>query len=237
MWLRLLHQGGDSEILIRGITTLEDNTPLYVVDGIIQEGDPRIAPSDVESINILKDAASTAIYGSRGATGVILITTKQGKPGTLQVRLNASYAIQNRRAAVPLMNSVEQTYFDIVTLRNTQGAFDEDAGASLPLTLQPYNFQNETNLNELVFNNNAPTENYNLNVSGGSNDITYNVNFGFFNQEGLQRNSAYERFNTRANTVYEKDKLRIQTSLGLSIDKRDIPVGNLLSQAIVYKPT
>ncbi|MDO7135966.1 SusC/RagA family TonB-linked outer membrane protein [Algibacter lectus] len=229
--------GGDSEILIRGITTLEDNTPLYVVDGIIQEGDPRIAPSDVESINILKDAASTAIYGSRGATGVILITTKQGKPGTLQVRLNASYAIQNRRAAVPLMNSVEQTYFDIVTLRNTQGAFDEDAGASLPLTLQPYNFQNETDLNELVFNNNAPTENYNLNVSGGSNDITYNVNFGFFNQEGLQRNSAYERFNTRANTVYEKDKLRIQTSLGLSIDKRDIPVGNLLSQAIVYKPT
>jgi len=228
--------GGASEILIRGVTTLQDNTPLYVVDGIIQEGDPRIPPSDIETINILKDAASTAIYGSRGATGVILITTKQGKPGTLQVRLNASYAIQSRRAAVPLMNSLEQTYFDVVQQRNTQGALDDNISA-LQILNNPLFFQNETDLNKLIFRNNVPTQDYNANISGGTQDITYNVSLGFFNQEGLQINSAYNRFNTRANTVYEKDKLRIQTSIGLSIDARDIPQNNLLSQAIVYRPT
>ncbi|WP_298493836.1 TonB-dependent receptor [uncultured Algibacter sp.] len=227
--------GGASEILIRGITSLENNTPLYVVDGIVQEGDPRIPPSDIETIDILKDAASTAIYGARGATGVIIITTKQGTPGSLQVRMNASYAIQHRRAAVPLMNSLEQTYFDIVTRRNTDGAFDDQV--NLQLTQNPANFQNETNLNDLIFKQDAPTQNYNTNISGGTEDITYNVALGFFSQEGIQINSNYERFNTRANTVYSKNKIRIQSSLSLIQDTRDIPQNQLLSQAIVYRPT
>lgn len=228
--------GGDSEILIRGVTSLSgDNTPLYVVDGVIQDGDPRIPPSDIETINILKDAASTAIYGVRGATGVILITTKQGKPGSLQVRVNGSYAIQNRRSAVPLMNSLEQTYFDIVQNRNVNGGFDDQV--NLQILQQPRFFLNETDLNDLIFRNNVPTQNYNVNVSGGTEDITYNVAVGFFSQEGLQVNSAYERFNIRASTVYEKNKLRIQSSVALNTDSRDIPQGNLLSQSIVYRPT
>ncbi|MDW5288074.1 TonB-dependent receptor [Formosa sp. PL04] len=229
--------GGDSEILIRGITSLTDNTPLYVVDGIVQEGDPRIPPSDIASLDILKDAASTAIYGSRGATGVIIITTKQGKAGTLQVRLNATYGVAFRDSAIPLMNSVEQTYFNIVTQRNIEGAYDDDASNSLVLNNSAYNYQNETDMNKLIFNESAPTQNYNANISGGTSDITYNVSLGFFQQDGLQINSAYERFNVRSNTVYEKDKLRIQTSVGLSLDQRDIPQGNLVSQAIVYNPT
>ena len=228
--------GGDSEILIRGITSLSgDNTPLYVVDGVIQDGDPRIPPSDIETINVLKDAASTAIYGVRGATGVILITTKQGKPGSLQVRVNGSYAIQNRRAAVPLMNSLEQTYFDIVQSRNVNGGFDDQV--SLQVLQQPRFLLNETNLNDLIFTNNVPIQNYNVNVSGGTDDITYNVSTGFFSQEGLQINSGYNRFNIRASTVYEKNKIRIQSSVALMSDNRDIPQGNLLSQSIVYRPT
>ncbi|MGJ8743960.1 SusC/RagA family TonB-linked outer membrane protein [Polaribacter sp.] len=227
--------GGDSEILIRGITSLTNNDPLYVVDGIVQSGDPRIPPSDIEAINILKDAASTAIYGVRGAAGVILITTKQGAPGSLQVRLNASYAVQHRNAAIPLMNSVEQTYFDIVTSRNVNGSFDEDVNLQILQNTQL--FQNETDLNDLIFSNNVPTQNYDLNISGGTEDITYNVSLGLFDQEGLQINSNYNRFNIRANTVYEKNKLRVQTSVAVVTDERDIPQGNLLSQAIVYRPT
>ena len=227
--------GGDSEILIRGITTLGDNTPLYVVDGILQEGDPRINPNDIETIDVLKDAASTAIYGSRGAAGVILITTKQGKVGSLQIRTNASYGIQNRNAAIPLMNSIEQTYFNVVTSRNTNGAFDDQV--SLQLSQNPINFQNETDLNKLVFTENAPTQDYNANISGGTEDITYNVSLGFFNQEGLMINSAFDRFNTRANTVYNKDKIRIQASLAISTEDREIPQNSLLSQTIVYNPT
>ncbi|MDO6761236.1 TonB-dependent receptor [Tamlana sp. 2_MG-2023] len=228
--------GGEAQILIRGITSLSgDNTPLYVVDGIVQNGDPNIPPTEIESINILKDAASTAIYGVRGATGVILITTKQGKPGSLQVRLNGSYAIQHRNAAVPLMNSLEQTYADIIQNRNVNGGFDDETG--LQIKQQTTGFQNESNINDLIFNQNVPTQNYNLNVSGGSEDITYNVNLGLFDQRGLQINSGYRRFNVRANTVYEKNKLKIQTSVALNTDNREIPQGFLLSQSIVYRPT
>jgi TonB-dependent starch-binding outer membrane protein SusC len=227
--------GGSAEILIRGITSLENNTPLYIVDGVVQEGDPRIPPSDIETIDILKDAASTAIYGARGATGVIIITTKQGKPGTLQVRLNGTYSINHRSAAVPLMNSLEQTYFDIVTQRNVQGAFDNQV--SLQIQQQPIDFQNETNLNDILFRQNVPTQNYNANISGGTEDITFNVSLGLFNEQGLLINSNYERFNTRINTVYKKNKIRIQSSLALILDDRDVPQNNLLSQAIVYRPT
>lgn len=227
--------GGSSEILIRGITTLGDNTPLYVIDGIIQESDPQINPNDIQTIDILKDAASTAIYGSRGATGVILITTKQGTPGTLQVRLNASYGIAHRQKSLPLMNSLEQTYFDLVTNRNVTGGYDEDA--KLQLLNSPYYFQNETDMNDILFVQDAPVQNYNVNISGGTNDITYSVSTGFYSQDGLQLNSGYKRFNSRVNTVYQKNKLRIQTSLGVSTDNRDIPRNNLLSQGIVYRPT
>ena len=228
--------GGDSEILIRGITSLTgSNNPLYVVDGIVQDGDPRIPPSDIESLNILKDASSTAIYGVRGAAGVILITTKQGKPGTLRVRLNASYGIQNRNAAVPLMNSVEQTYFDIVTNRNVNGATDDQV--NLQILQNPQQFQNETDLNQLLFTNNQPIQNHNVNISGGSDDITYNVTLGFFEQKGLQINADFNRFNVRANTVYQKNKLRIQSSVAMMTDQRAIPQGFLLSQAVVYRPT
>ncbi|WP_243739360.1 SusC/RagA family TonB-linked outer membrane protein [Flavicella sediminum] len=228
--------GGDSEILIRGVTTIAgSNTPLYVVDGIIQEGDPRIAPSDIETIDILKDVASTAIYGSRGATGVILITTKQGTPGSLTVRTNASYSIQHRNAANPLMNSVEQTYFDIVTQRNVVGAFDDEV--ILRVSTSPVNFQNETNLNDIIFNNNVPTQNYNANISGGTKDITYNVSLGYFNQKGLLINSNFDRFNVRSNTTYTKDKLRIQTSVGMTLEDRDIPQNHLINQTVRYLPT
>jgi TonB-dependent starch-binding outer membrane protein SusC len=227
--------GGSAEILIRGITSLENNTPLFVVDGVVQEGDPRIPPADIETIDILKDAASTAIYGARGATGVIIITTKQGKPGTLLVRASGTYSINHRRAAVPLMNSLEQTYFDVVTQRNVQGAFDDQV--SLQLLQNPIFFQNETDLNDILFRQNVPTQNYNANISGGTEDITYNVSLGFYDEQGLLINSNYNRFNTRINTVYKKNKIRIQSSLALITDSRDIPQSNLLSQAIVYRPT
>ncbi|SDR70692.1 TonB-linked outer membrane protein, SusC/RagA family [Polaribacter sp. KT25b] len=227
--------GGSAEILIRGITSVgDDNTPLYVVDGIIQDGDPGIPPSEIETINVLKDAASAAIYGARGATGVILITTKKGKAGTLKIRINGTSAVQVRNAAVPLMNSTEQLYREIVTQRNTTTTLDEDYSSS---TLRnPYLLQNNTDLNDIIFNDFAQTHNYNTSISGGTEEVAYNVTMGMFKQDGLQLNSAYERFNVRSNTTYNKEKFRAQTSVGLSLDRRDIPRSNLLSQAIVYSP-
>lgn len=227
--------GGSSEILIRGITSIfGDNTPLWVVDGIIQAEDPQIPPSEIETLDILKDAASTAIYGARGAAGVILVTTKQGKAGTLKVRVNGSSAIQVRRPAVPLLNSTEQLYVNTVTFRNNTG--DIDSNIRLNVLQNPTALQNETDLNDIMFNDYAQVHNYNTSVSGGTKDISYNVTMGIFDQKGLQLNSAYKRFNTRANTTYKQGKLSVNTSIGLSYDKRDIPRSNLLSQLIVYSP-
>lgn len=227
--------GGDPQILIRGITSLGENTPLYVVDGIVQESDPQIPPSEIASVDILKDAASTAIYGSRGATGVILITTKKGEPGTLQIRSDATYGIQRRNKSIPLMNSVEQTYFNVVTYRNINNGLDENA--PLQLLNNPLNFQNETDLNDIIFEENAPTQNYNINLSGGSENLRGNINLGYYQQDGLQLNSAYERFNIRANTTFEKNRWKIQGSVAIFTDERDIPQNFLLSQAVVYNPT
>lgn len=228
--------GGESEILIRGVTSLNgDNTPLYVVNGIIQDGDPRIAPNEIESLDILKDAASTAIYGARGAAGVILITTKKGETGALKVGFNGSSAIQVRKPAVPLLNATEQLYVNTVTFRNTTND-PLDENIRLIVQQNPYGLQNNTDLNSIIFNDLAAVHNYNTSISGGTKELTYNVTMGIFDQDGLQLNSKYKRFNTRSSTTYKKGKLSLGTSVGMSVDRRDIPRGNLLSQAIVYSP-
>lgn len=112
--------GAGSEILIRGVASVNgQNTPLYVVDGVPQEGDPRISPNEIETIDILKDAASCAIYGTRGAAGVILITTKKGKEGKISASFDASYGIKKITSTDYLMNTQEQTYFNLLFKRNT----------------------------------------------------------------------------------------------------------------------
>ncbi len=228
--------GGQSEILIRGIATINgESTPLYVVDGIPQEGDPGIAPSDIESIDILKDAASAAIYGSRGATGVILITTKKGEAGTLAVRLNASYGLKDITSGTPLMNREEQTYFDLVTNRNTIGVTDDVS--VLGLSRNVGGFQNNTDLSELVFIDNAAFQNYEINISGGSDDIRYNVSTSLFNEEGIVINSDFRRFNTRANTTYSKGKWNISGIVGLTKEKTSRSPGGIITQTIRYLPT
>jgi len=112
--------GAAADIQIRGITSLSgSNTPLYVVNGIPQIGDPGLASNEIETIDILKDAASTAVYGSRGAAGVILITTKSGKDGVLKVDFDYNYGIQNLGEGSPLMNTEDQVFYEIATNLNT----------------------------------------------------------------------------------------------------------------------
>ncbi len=117
--------GDASEILIRGISSITgSNTPLFVVDGVPYEDDPRISPNEIQTIDVLKDAASCAIYGTRGAAGVILITTKQGKEGKLKISVDGNYGIQRITSGTPLMNAREQSYFDIIAERNKSNTPD-----------------------------------------------------------------------------------------------------------------
>ncbi|WP_075603932.1 SusC/RagA family TonB-linked outer membrane protein [Saccharicrinis aurantiacus] len=228
--------GAQAEVLIRGISSLSGNTPLYVVDGVPQIGNPGISPSEIESLDILKDAASCAIYGVEGAAGVILITTKQGKEGSLKVSVNASYGIQDIRSSTPVMNSVEDTYFKIIESKNRNpGTNDNDA--NLSLVKSPKSFQYDTNINDDVFVDNAAVQDYNINISGGSKSITYSVVAGYFGKVGSIVNSDFNRFNTRANTTYKMGKWNIQASLALTTEQKQAAPGGIITQTIKYMPT
>lgn len=227
--------GASSNIQIRGISSISgSNTPLFVVDGIPQEGDPRLSINEIESIDVLKDAASSAIYGTRGSAGVILITTKRGEKGELRVNASGSYGIRRITSGTPLLTAEEQTYVDIVFNRNVNNNHDEEI--ILSLVQNPYYFQNETNLGDLVYINNAPTQEYSVNVSGGSEDITYNVVGGYYKEDGVIRNSGFERFNARANTSYKKDKWSINAGLGISLEDISNEPSALIAQSVRYFP-
>lgn len=228
--------GAGSNILIRGLSSISGtNQPLYVVDGVPFDGDPGLNPNEIETIDILKDAASCAIYGTRGAAGVILVTTKKGKAGSLRVAVNGSYGIQDITSDIPLMNSVEQTYFNMVRLRNVSGGLDDQV--VLDLAKIPRNFLNDTDLRDIAFTDYQPVQDYNINVSGGTKDITYNVMAGYYNKEGVVTGSAFNRFNARANTTYRNGKWEINGSVGFSVSNTDKVPGAIIIQTIRYLPT
>ncbi|GAF02166.1 SusC/RagA family TonB-linked outer membrane protein [Saccharicrinis fermentans] len=231
--------GESSGILIRGITSIEGgNTPLFVVDGVPQESDPRLSTNEIETIDILKDAASCAIYGTRGAAGVILITTKQGRAGSMKIGIDASYGIQDIRSGTPLMNSSEQVYADILEMNNIyDGVSGMDDNIRLAMLRSPYYFQYNTDISDAVFIDNAVVEDYNLNLSGGTKDMSYNVTVGYFNQEGVVINSGFERLNTRINTIYKHNKWQINAAVGISLEETGYSPGGIITQAIKYHPT
>lgn len=227
--------GATSEILIRGITTISgSNTPLYVVDGLIQDGDPHISPNEIETIDVLKDAASTAIYGTRGAAGVILITTKQGKAGSLSIRANASYGIQHLNGEpTRLMNANQQSYFDLLKRRSPSTPDDQNDF----LGQYPTNkFQYDTDFFKNVVIDNQPVKNVAVTMSGGTEDITYSVTTGLFKREGTLVKSSFERFNIRANTTYKHKKLEIRASVSINSEEREFTPGALVNQILRYQP-
>ncbi len=233
--------GEASSIQIRGITSLTgSNTPLFVVDGIPQEGDPRLAPNEIETIDILKDAASAAVYGVRGAAGVILITTKRGEEGAMSVKFNTTYGVQNLQQDVPLMNTEEQIFFEIqrnkfFLERNPGGP----PGRLIPANVGPRRAEwlnNDTNIRELVLVSNPDSKTYNLNISGGTKSISYNVSGGYFNQGGILVGSNFKRYNGRANTTYKSEKWKIDASIGFVIEDRDRATNQLLTAALRYRP-
>ncbi|MBD0403513.1 TonB-dependent receptor [Flammeovirga sp. EKP202] len=231
--------GADAVVQIRGVSTVSDvagaTEPLYVVDGIPQNENPRLAPSEIESMDILKDLASCAIYGTRGANGVILITTKKGEAGKLNVSLDASYGIKNITSSIALMNTPEQVYFDMIKERN-RGANDFDNSTNLPIPRTPSIFQNNTDLSKVVIIDNQPTQNYNIGINGGSKGLTYNLTGGFFDDRGPLINSGFSRYNGRAGVRYDRGKWNISSSIAIGSEKIERTSSGLLTQTIRYDP-
>ncbi|MDO6736342.1 TonB-dependent receptor [Wenyingzhuangia sp. 2_MG-2023] len=229
--------GDQSSIVIRGYSSVMDgqNSPLYVVDGVPYDQNPQLSVSEIESIDVLKDAASASIYGTRGAGGVILITTKQGKAGEMTIRVNSEYGIQKIVShGVPTMTSEEITYLDV--LRGALNSNKAPGQITAPINQNASWLTNQTNLEGLIMNNSAPIQNHSVNVSGGKKELTYSFNANYFGQEGSLINSDYNRINLRANTKFVKDKWKITTGLTLQKDEKLLPNWGLINQIYTYAP-
>ncbi len=220
--------GGGVTVRIRGTTSISSgNDPLYVVDGIpIATGDfseinagqqgtnalADINPTDIESIEILKDASASAIYGARAANGVVLITTRRGKSGKTRVTANVSHGVQQLGRKMEMLSSRElvQLFYDQTS----------NANQNLPIFLQDtaalYDPRNQTDWQEELFRP-APITTADLSFRGGEAKLRFAVTLGYFGQEGIVINSGFKRLASRINLDYEVNKkLRIGNSLSFT---------------------
>ena len=190
--------GAGSQIRIRGIGTINDANPLYVVDGMaINGGIDYLAPSDIERIDILKDAASCAVYGTRGANGVILVTTKKGSKDKVSVTYDFQYGMSSPWRKREVLNATEYA-----VMMNEAAINDGNA----PKYADPYSFGTGTDWQDELFNWNAPQQTHQLTISGTSGKNQYFVSAGYYSQEGIVGGdfdrSNYERFTVRVNDSY-----------------------------------
>lgn len=180
--------GDGINVRIRGIGTINNNNPLYIIDGVpTPNGINQISPNDIESISVLKDASSAAIYGARAANGVVIVTTKRGKKGPPRVNLNAYTGVQTPQHLIKMANTSQY-----VAAFNTAAANDGRAQipTSISSNLPDVNWQKEV-LRP------SPISNVQLGISGGSDNTTYIVSANYFAQDGLIKNSSYDRLNLR----------------------------------------
>jgi TonB-linked SusC/RagA family outer membrane protein len=199
--------GKEMEVTIRGIGSLgAGSQPLYVVDGfpIGTSLGQSLNPADIASISVLKDAASTAIYGARGSNGVILITTKSAKEGQVNLTFDANYGVQNipHSRRTKMMNGVEFARYKQESFMDRIRYF-EGREPSLEEVPEEFRYPEQTKYStdwfEEITNQNARFQNYNVTLSAGSGDIRSLVSVGYLDQEGAVIETGFRRFNARAN--------------------------------------
>jgi TonB-linked SusC/RagA family outer membrane protein len=233
--------GAETSIRIRGTTSINaSNEPLYVIDGMLVNSDagsmstgvtlgPRIGalsainPNDIESIEILKDASATAIYGSRGANGVVIITTKRGKAGQGTVTVDTYYAQQDIAHQVDVLNAAQ--FADFVN--------DAKINANqTPVYVNPKNLGVGTSWQGELFRT-APMANYQISFSGGDDKTKYAISGGYFDQDGIIINSNFKRYSFRANLDRELSK---RLTVGNSITYARISSNGVLTNAGTIVP-
>ena len=214
--------GGMMNIVIRGNNSLtQDNSPLYVIDGFPVE-DPEMAgtinPADIASIDILKDASATAIYGARGANGVVIINTKKGKVGKLQIAYDGSVTMHHVKNLIPMMDAYEFVKYqqeiapDYISNPNG-GYLMEWEGKQW--TLEDYKDIPQYNWQDEIFRT-AWQHSHNLRVTGGTESVRYNGSVSYYTQDGVVLNSNYKRFQARMNVNIRRDKLNMNLSADYS---------------------
>lgn len=188
---------GDYSIRIRGVNSIKgDNSPLYIIDGV-PASTASINTYDIESMEILKDASATAIYGSRGANGVVLITTKRGKAGKTNVSYDFEYGFQKQIKKLDLMDAQEWAQFYNEYLVNSKTLEQAPFSAADIAALGK-----GTDWQDVMFQS-APISNHNLNVSGGADNIRYFVSASAMLKDGLIENSNYKKYNIRSSLDFK----------------------------------
>jgi len=253
--------GAGLNITLRGNRSITaSNNPLILVDGVEYGSTLDISPSDIESMEVLKDASSTAIYGTRGANGVIIITTKRGKSGATKVSFN-SYISSNQPTSIPQIMfgttevtrriQAERYKRDKLLVTNGTGTWGDSqievtdvlsssAANGLPYSeMDIYNNGSYTNWADLILQNGL-TQNYEMAVSGGSEKTNFNISLGTMLEEGLLKNDALDRYNAKINIDHKANKfLKIGTSLLYTYknhDKRANVFGQALKMTSIANP-
>lgn len=205
--------GASTSIRIRGANSIQgNNEPLYVVDGFPINNPTALNNSDIESIEVLKDASSTAIYGSRGANGVVLITTKRGKEGKNSVDFESSYSSQSLIKKLDLMNAREYA-----TLYNAKAIND---GVAPYFTESEINdFGNGFDWQDLIYGT-APILTTSLNIMGGNEKTKFSVSGSVHNQDGIIKGSNYNRYSIRTNLDHQFSK-KFSASLSSTLTRID----------------
>jgi TonB-linked SusC/RagA family outer membrane protein len=203
--------GAGTRILIRGVGSLNNATPLYIVDGVQVANINNLNQTDIESVDVLKDASAAAIYGSRAANGVVLVTTKSGKSGAPVVQLTANVGVQSKASSIDVLNAQEWA-----TVHNQAHA---NAGLTpLELAANPSALGVGTDWQDAIFRS-APIQQYNLLVSGGSESSKYSVSGGYNDQQGIVDVTGYKRYNLRVKTETTKGRLKFGETVLLSREK------------------
>ncbi len=255
--------GAAAEVRIRGIGSVKsESTPIYVVDGVVLKDINFLTPSDIESMEIMKDASSTAIYGSQAANGVILITTKSGhKDRKAAISFNAYWGIQNRWKKLDVMNAMDQAETEVLMAGGAKAISNWKKGFNTwwtktnnPSGANPYypvNFDygayaatGGTDWQDAVFHKNALVHNYSLSVDGGGEWGSYLFSASYFNQDGTLLGSNYDRLTLRVNTNFNVRKwLRIGENLTFAtsrsrnaMNNNASPQASVLSAALAMAP-
>lgn len=229
--------GGNISVRVRGTNSINGTSePLYIVDGIqisnsggVNEVSPlsTINPSDIESVEVLKDASATAIYGSRGANGVVLITTKRGQSGSTRVMYDGYYGIQEVTKTIDVLSASEFAQLENEIYKT---AIYTDPAAEG----QGVNYQ------DLIFRK-APIQNHQLSISGGNDKTQLALSTNYFNQDGIIINSNFTRYSLRLNLDHRiSDRIKFGTSIlgsysvnkGITTGATDIDAGAILNSIV-----
>jgi iron complex outermembrane receptor protein len=207
-------------IRLRGLSTVGANTgPLIVIDGVIGGSLDNVDPNDIESINVLKDGSAAAIYGTRGSSGVILVTTKQGKKGVAVVEYNGYVTAEMVAKTVPVMNATEWRALHDETGLGT------DFGASTDW----FKETTQTGISQV----------HNLSMSGGTGNSTYRASINYRDAQGVQINTGYTQLNGRINITQKalNDKLTVDVNLSASQKEAQYGFSDAFRYATIYNPT